>query len=208
MRQSRRCTALTAVLGAVLAGCSSSPLSTPAPSLTALFNQAKATDTSATATAPDQPEFECPSVGIRGGAATLSVSANPAEEASAMNLRYQVGISETARECKLAAGTVTMRVGVQGRVVLGPAGAPGQIDLPLRLALVHEGPEPKTIFTKLYRVPVAIPPGSGNVPYTMIEEDISFPMPPRGVIDEYIIYVGFDPQGLREPRRPARGRRR
>ena len=125
-----------------------------------------------------------------------------------MNLRYQVGIGETARECKLTAGTVTMRVGVQGRVVLGPAGGPGQVDLPLRLALVHEGPNPKTIYTKLNRVPVTIPPGSGNVPYTMIEEDISFPMPPRGVIDEYIIYVGFDPQGLREPRRPARGRQR
>ena len=38
--------------------------------------------------------------------------------------------------------------------------------------------------------------------------EVMIPMPPRGVIDEYIIYVGFDPQGLREPRRPARGRRR
>ncbi len=211
MRQSWRCAAFVAVLGAVLSGCSSSsPLNTPAPSLSALFNRAKATDASASATpaAPNQPEFECPSVGVRAGASTLSVAANPAEEASAMNLRYQVGIGETARECKLTGNTVTMRVGVQGRVVLGPAGAPGQIDLPLRLAVVHEGPEPKTIFTKLNRVPVTVPPGSGNVSFTMIEEEISFPMPRAGLIDEYIVYVGFDPQGMREPpRRPQRGGR-
>jgi hypothetical protein len=144
---------------------------------------------------------------VQLGQAPLTVSANPAEEASAMNLRYQVGIGDTARECKLAGGTVTMRVGVQGRVVLGPAGVPGQIDVPLRLAVVHEGPNPKTIMTKLNRVPVTVPPGDGNVSFTMIEEDISFPMPRAGIIDEYIVYVGFDPQGMREPgRRPARGR--
>ena len=41
----------------------------------------------------------------------------------------------------------------------------------MRLAVVHEGPEPKTIFTKLNRVPVTIPPGDSNVQFTTIEED-------------------------------------
>jgi hypothetical protein len=135
------------------------------------------------------------------------MSANPAEE-SAMNLRYQVGIGQTARECKLNAGTLTIRVGMQGRVILGPAGVPGQIEVPVRLAVVHEGPEPKTIVTKLNRVAVTIPPGDGNVPFTMIEEDLSFPMPRGGVIDEYIVYIGFDPQAMREPTRRPPPRRR
>lgn len=123
-----------------------------------------------------------------------------------MNLRYQVGLGQTARECKLNGSTVTMRVGVQGRVILGPAGGPGQIDLPLRLAVVHEGTEPRTIFTKLNQVSVTVPPGDGNVQFTTIEEDVSFPLPRAGIIDEYIVYVGFDPQGAREPvrRRPER----
>lgn len=124
-----------------------------------------------------------------------------------MNLRYQVGIGQTARECKLNGQTLTMRVGVQGRVILGPAGGPGPIEVPMRLAVVHEGPDPKTVVTKLNRVPVTIPSGDGNVPFTMIEEDLTFPMPRAGVIDEYIVYVGFDPLGAREPvkRRPSRG---
>ncbi len=197
-------------IGAVLSGCSSSsPLSNPAPSLTSFFNSATAaatTTTSGTATPGTTPDFECPGVDIRAGASTLTVSANPSEDA-AMNLRYQANVAQTARECKLNGQTVTMRVGIQGRVVLGPAGGPGTLEVPIRLAVVHEGPNPKTIVTKLNRVAVEIPAGDGNVPFTMIEEDVSFPMPPRGVIDEYIVYVGFDPQGAREParRRPARG---
>lgn len=128
-----------------------------------------------------------------------------------MNLRYQVGIAETARECKLVGNNVTMKVGLEGRVVLGPAGGPGQIDVPIRLAVVHEGPSPKTIVTKLNRVAVSVPDGSSNVRFTMIEDQVNFPMPRGGVIDEYIVYVGFDPLGMREqprqrqqraPRRP------
>ena len=104
---------------------------------------------SSSGSAGTTPDFECPGVSVRAGAGTLSMSAGAAEDA-AMNLRYQVGIGQTARECKLNGTTLTIRVGVQGRVILGPAGGPGQID-------------------------------------------------------EYIVYVGFDPQGAREPaKRPQR----
>ena len=120
---------------------------------------------------------------------------------------YQAGLSQTARECKLNGQTLTMRVGIQGRIILGPAGGPGQIELPIRLAVVHEGPEPKTITTKLNRVPVTVPDGDGNVQFTTIEEDLTFQMPrTAGLIDEYVVYIGFDPQGFREPtrKRPER----
>jgi hypothetical protein len=192
--------------GIALAGCSSSILHTPANSFSSLFASSTATTASGT---PDgiTPDVPCPDVGVRAGASTMSLSANPSEE-SAMNLRYQIGIGQTARECKLNAGTLSIRVGMQGRVILGPAGTPGQIEVPVRLAVVHEGPEPKTIVTKLNRVAVTIPPGDGNVLFTMIEEDLSFPMPRGGLIDEYIVYIGFDPQGMREPPRRPPPRRR
>ena len=203
----RRCfpVAAAVVLGGILPGCSSSVLSTPASNFSSFFASATtaATGTTAAGTAPD---FECPSVNIRGGTSTLTISANPGDD-SAMNLRYQAGLGQTARECKLSGQTLTMRVGIQGRIILGPAGGPGQIDLPIRLAVVHEGPEPKTIFTKLNRVPVTVPDGDSNVQFTSIEEDLTFPMPrTAGLIDEYVVYIGFDPQGFREPpkKRPER----
>ncbi len=165
--------------------------------MSAFFNSVTTTATGKP-DAPTADDITCPDVGVRAGASTLSVSSNVSDDA-AMNLRYQVGIGQTARECKLVGNTVTMRVGVQGRVILGPAGGPGQIDVPVRLAVVHEGPNPKTILTKLNRVSVTVPEGGGNVQFTMVEDEVSFPMPRGGAIDEYIVYVGFDAMGMREP---------
>lgn len=196
--------AAAVVLAAAVSGCSSS-LSTPASSFSSFFNSVSTTATGAS-DAPVADDITCPDVSVRAGASTLSVSSNVSDDA-AMNLRYQVGIGQTARECKLVGNTVTMRVGVQGRVILGPAGGPGQIDVPVRLAVVHEGPNPRPIFTKLNRVSVTIPTGDGNVQFTMIEDEISFPMPRAGVIDEYIVYVGFDAMGMREPAKPRQQQR-
>jgi hypothetical protein len=203
VRESPRCrgaaTAAVVAGAMILVGCSSpSSPGFSAPSLSSIFGSSpKPAATEAQAAVPPV-EIDCPSVAVRQGASTLAMSANPAEP-SAINLRYQVGIAETARECRLASGTVTMRVGVQGRVILGPAGGPGRIDLPLRLAVVHEGPEPKTIVTKLQRVSVAIPSDQTNVQFTHVEDDLTFPMPARAAdIDNYIVYVGFDPIGMQE----------
>src|SRR5262249_12354112 len=147
------------------------------------------------------PEFDCPGVTIRPGASTLAVNA-PNADPSVTNLRYQATFTQTARECRLAAGTVGMKVGMQGRVILGPFGGPGSLDVPLRYVVVREGVEPKTIWSKLYRVRIEIPPGQGNVPFTHIIDDVSYPMPPGGEIDNYVVYVGFDTAGgLEEERR-------
>jgi hypothetical protein len=126
-----------------------------------------------------------------------------------MNLRYQVGIGTTARECRLVGDMVSMKVGVQGRVVLGPAGGPGQIDVPFRFAVVQDSVPPKTIVTKLARISVTVPADDANVLFSHVEEDLTFPMPRAGAIDYYVVYIGFDPLGARElekkkpaPRRP------
>jgi hypothetical protein len=68
----------------------------------------------------------------------------------------------------------------------------------LRYALVREGVEPKTIWTQLHRVPIDIPPGQTNVPFMHIEEQLAFPLPSRRELAAYVIYVGFDPQGVVE----------
>ena len=146
-------------------------------------------------------EIDCPGVEVRNGAATLSIAA-PGVEAGPMTTRYQVTIGDTARECAPLGGVMTMKVGVQGRVLLGPAGAPGQVDIPLRIAVVQEGVNPKTIVSKFYRVPVQVPPGQTSVPYMQVEQDLTFPMPPPAVLDAYVIYVGFDPNSA--PAKPER----
>ena len=207
-----RAAAAVALFGLALGGCSSVP---SMPSASSFFSSGSSAGAQANASAEaSQPmNFECPSIAVRTGASTMSNYGNG--DQSPTNLRYQVGIGQTARECRLNNGVVTMKIGIQGRVVVGPQGAgTTQLDVPVRLAVVHETPtNPKAVTTKLERVSVTIPQDSGNVAFTMIDNEISFPMPRGGDIDDYIVYVGFDPQGMeqerrRQPAKPAGPRQR
>jgi hypothetical protein len=195
--------AALAMLCPLLAGCSSSLSSLSMPSFSSLFGSGAANANASAGEAPPL-NFECPDVQVRQGAATLSSSANPAEP-SAMNLRYQVSIGTTARECRLLPGNiVSIKVGMQGRVVLGPEGAPGTVDVPVRFAVVREGVDPKPIITKLDRVSVTVPPTDTNVLFSHVAEGLDFPMPRGGEIDSYVVYIGFDPSAQQEPSKKPR----
>jgi hypothetical protein len=142
-------------------------------------------------------DIECPEVNIRNGASTLMIGSKPGEsEPSALDLRYQGTIINTARECHVNSGLMTMKVGVEGRVITGPAGGPGTVDVPVRIAVVQEGVNPKTVASKLSHVQVAVTSNSDRPTFTLVEPDIAFPLPvPVGTIDSYVVYVGFDPLG-------------
>jgi hypothetical protein len=192
-----------------LAGCSSSSTGSPdsSPSLTSrlsgYFGSSK--QTPATPAAPAQPiaaTVDCPGVDIRQGAATLMIAAKGTQTPTAADLRYQLSFSQFARECRSADGSFNIKVGVQGRVVLGPQGGPGNVEVPLRYAVVREGPEPKMIVTRFKRIPITVGPNDNNVPFTDVEDGLTFPVPPAAELEAYVIYVGFDEIG-EKPARPA-----
>jgi hypothetical protein len=156
-------------------------------------------------------DIECPGVSVRTGAATLVIGSNPKEsEPSALDVRYQGTIIRTARECHVNAGIMTMKVGIEGRIITGPAGGPGTVDVPLRIAVVQDGIDPKTIVSKFGRETVTVVNAVDRVDFTHIDPDISFPLPqPLGNIDAYVVYVGFDPLGAQpEKKKPAIKRKR
>lgn len=197
--------------GAVVAGCSSASLPSLSGSLPGWFSRSGGSATQAQASVPAGKVLEdnCPSVDIRTGAGTLAVSAK-AKEATATDLRYQLTFVEMARQCFLDGGTVRMRVGVHGRAIVGPAGAPAQVGAPIRYAVVQEGVQPKTIVTKFRRVPVTLDTVNSTM-FTDIEDDLSFPMPTVDAFEKYVVYVGFDEAGDRQQpkakkKAPARAR--
>lgn len=196
------------VLAVLLAGCGSGALSNVSLSSLNIFDSNKATQSSGDGAAPEPTEVECPGVTVRAGASTLMIGDNSkGADAGVMNLRYQGTIIRTARECNVSAGVMTMKVGVEGRVITGPAGGPGTLDVPLRIAVVHEGVNPKPIISKFARIPVTIVGESDRQNFVHVESDISFPMPvPAGDIDAYVVYVGFDTMGA--PPKPAPARRK
>jgi hypothetical protein len=101
-------------------------------------------------------------------------------------------------------GAMSIKVGVQGRVILGPFGAPGAVGVPLRYAVVREGPEPRTIVTKFKRTSATIAPGQSHVQFVDVEDGLSFPLPAAAELASYVVYVGFDEVGDRNEKPPAR----
>jgi hypothetical protein len=153
---------------------------------------------------PQQPDVECPLIDIREGASTLTIPP-PNGENNAMALKYQGTFIRAARECAVVNGQMSMRIGVQGRIVVGPAGGPGQVEVPLRLAVVSNAlAGAKTITTKLIRIPLQVASVDGAT-FTHIEDAMTFPLPTDGSLDTYVVYIGFDPIGAaaQEKARPV-----
>lgn len=140
-------------------------------------------------------EDDCPGATIRQGASAWAQSDGPGPT----NVRYQANIVQIARECAVLGSTMTIKVGIEGRLIVGPKGAPGTVTVPMRVALVQEGPQPRPIVSKFYAVQVSVPQGATQVPFTQVEDDLTFPLPADKNLDKYVIYVGFDPQGAPPP---------
>ncbi len=190
------------LLALFAAGCAGAPSAAAPPppdaahgysgssSLSEMFTGSTAKGAQTVANA--QPDVNCPTVEIRRGAATLTIA--PPGERSAMTVKYQGSFVRAARECAVADGNMIMKVGIEGRIVVGPAGGPGRVDVPLRFAVVQETPSGmRAIATKFVIVPVDVST-TGNTLFTHVEEAIAFPIPtPTALLDDYIVYVGFDP---------------
>ncbi|MEA2830084.1 MAG: hypothetical protein QOF22_832 [Bradyrhizobium sp.] len=210
-----RAALMLAAAGALLSGCGGgvSSLLGPAPEPEALpsisdrYAQlfgSKSQAVGEAAPAPGANELSCPPVNIRAGASTYAVAV-PDKQPVGNDLRYQATITRTARDCKRIGDQVTVRIGIQGRVIAGPAGNPPTVEIPLRVAVVQGGVQEKTIATKVYRTTVAFSDAS-STPFSLVAEDLTYPVPPGAIADSYIFYIGFDPQALtpEPPAKPAR----
>lgn len=209
--------ALAVAASAALSGCGggsmfgSSGGSSSGSSFGSRFSQlfGSKSQEASTASAPstqatENSDLTCPSVAIRFGASTLSVGL-PGKPASGSDLRYQGTITRTARDCNLQGGQITARIGIMGRIIAGPAGAPPTVDVPMRVAVVQEGAPEKVIVTKAFRTTVTME--GENTEFSLVAEDVTYPTPTEAANDKYIFYVGFDPAALK-PEPVARGRKK
>src|SRR5450631_2757851 len=195
------------VAGAVLSGCGGGSMfgasSDSSPSIGTRFSQllgSKSQAVGETAPPPVDNELSCPPVSIRAGASTYAVAA-PGKQPVGNDLRFQATITRTARQCTRTGDQIIARVGIQGRVIAGPAGAPSSVTIPLRVAVVQGGVNEKTIATKAYQTTVSMSEDS-SVPFSLVAEELQYPVPPGGTGDSYIFYIGFDPQALKPEPKP------
>jgi hypothetical protein len=114
----------------------------------------------------------CPPVEVsEGGSAIQVYSGGRAGDAGA--LRSQVAIGQLARECVgQPDGSTLVKVGVEGRALLGVGGSAGRYDVPVQI-VVKRGST--VLANRSRRMSVAIPAGDTQTSFTVVEEGIVVP---------------------------------
>ncbi len=126
----------------------------------------------------------CPRVTLREGTAYFNTYAKGGQDDPG-KLVYQASISDVTRSCSRADGTMTLNVAAAGRVVPGPAGVPGSVNMPIRVAVVR-GDE--LLYSKLHTVQVAMPDSSA-AQFVFNDPNVTFPLPTEANVQ---VFVGYD----------------
>ena len=145
-------------------------------------------------------KVECPTIEVQDG--TSSVRVFSGGDQSNDQVRYGFSLGETARECSKAGDNLLLKVGVEGRVLLGPAGAPGAFTIPIRIAVRNDATQ-KVVSSQLNRVGASIPAGGTETAFSYVSEPFTVPFVPHPD-EDYVILVGFDPSGKGGPVAGAR----
>jgi hypothetical protein len=130
----------------------------------------------------------CPSVQIRGGTEAMVVYERGHEDDPA-HIRYQGSITRTARECRTVGDTLSIKVGIAGRLTVGPKGGAGSATLPLRIAVVKQRGG-HVFHSQAINVPVSVSGPPYSAEFTQVVENIAIQLGPQD--RDLIVYVGFD----------------
>lgn len=130
---------------------------------------------------------ECPPIRVRtGGEALFSYANNKIGDARA--LKFQAVIDKQSRNCVVSNGLITVKMGVVGRLLLGPNGEQRDYTLPIRFAVERDG---QAVFTQRYDLPVQVTAPSQSEEFVKVVENVAIPYLGG---EDIIIWVGFDPQ--------------
>jgi hypothetical protein len=145
----------------------------------------------------DLSDVACPAVSIApGGAAINSYAGGRAGAPEA--LRSQLSIVNVARECRRRAdGAVVVKVGVEGRALVGPSGGAGQLDAPVRF-VIKDGERVLTSANR--RATVALRQGETQGSFVVVEDALVVPAGAR----DFDIEVALGGSGAERPARRAR----
>jgi len=149
---------------------------------TRLFNRGKA---ELSPTDSKQQTLDCPEIRVTAGESSLRIGGQ-----ESTSVRHQFSIGDVARECGVTGKELTVKVGVKGRVVLGPAGSPGSYSAPLRIA-VRQQQGDKILASKVFTVGATIAPGTSRGEFTVVTEPFAVPFTTEHAADDYEIVVGF-----------------
>ncbi|MCI9881303.1 hypothetical protein MTL_14740 [Methylobacterium goesingense] len=141
----------------------------------------------------------CPTVAVpEGGAAIQSYAGRAGDSTS---LRHQVTIGRLARECaKIQDGSVSVKVGVEGQVLLGPAGKAGRFDAPVTISIKAGD---KVVVSRVHRVSVAVASGAAQGLFSFVEDNLLVPAAMSRDYDIEVRLGGAPPKAAPRKKKPA-----
>lgn len=143
---------------------------------------------------PRQPrptdQIQCPEIVVLEGTSADRVYTPGGPENNA-TLRYQFSVLDVARDCRIDGDQISMKVGVDGKILIGPAGSTGNYTAPIRVVIVREADQ-SPVFTKLYHVPTTVTAGETQANFTLVTEPLNVPYSSETAVHGYTVKVGFD----------------
>lgn len=129
---------------------------------------------------------ECPQIKIKEGTETLFAYENN-RIGDPRSLQFQAVIDGQSRNCVVSNGLITVKMGVVGRLLLGPKPATNSLNLPLRFVVERDS---VPVFNQVYNVPVSVTPPSQSEEFVKVVENVAIPYLGG---ESVVIWVGFDP---------------
>ncbi len=130
----------------------------------------------------------CPEIVLLDGTASYRTYAKGAKD-DPSQITYQASLANTTRQCVINESQLKITVMAQGRVMAGPAGGPGTVTLPIRVAATDKGTaKDLTLYSELTQFPVEVPAGTTTNQFVFTKEVIL----PGGAGGDAKIYLGFD----------------
>lgn len=155
---------------------------------------------------PEEVQLDCPPIEVLDGTASARTYAG-ADESNG-NVKYQFSMGNVVRECSKQGDRLVLKVGVEGRALVGPVGGPGSFTAPVRIA-VRNDDDRKVVTSKFYGVPVTIQQGESQADFSVVSDPIEVPFIKARADEDYTILVGFDAKGsTADPAAPRKGRRK
>lgn len=174
-----------------LSACSMGSMFAPSsPNATSLQNATPSAAELATASTNALPAIatECPPIKVKPGAQALFFYGK-GKTGNAKDLNYQAIIDNQSRNCVVSNGLITVKMGIVGRVLLGPAGNQTSVSVPVRFAVERDD---VALYSEKYDIPVQITPPEQSQEFVKVVDNVQIPYVGG---EDITIWVGFDSKG-------------
>lgn len=153
-----------------------------------LLSAAKADVSGTSVGAIPEVAHGCPKVVVNTRDNNLTIY-EPGRAGDGLAIMHRGEITKTARECQIAPGKVTVKYGFSGRVLMGPRGQSGMVNLPINITVVDSKREKVAADKMKIDTTIAV---ENPIGYFSAVRTVTFDVPEGARPGEFEVNIGFE----------------